>query len=216
MEHVTPGVPTSQVLGVVVAAGAGRRMGTPKGLLLGPAGPLVAEAAITLSEGGCTRVAVVTGARAADVAALLPAPVIRLDNPRWEQGMSTSVARALKWAGETPADGLLILPVDTPGIRPEVISRIIEAFGQLTNPRTSAVQATYDGRPRNPVLLGAATYDSVAESLTGDEGARVWLSSNGAAVHRVECGDIGSPDDLDTPDQFDRWRRSDPADPSRR
>ena len=41
-------------------------------------------------------------------------------------------------------------------------------------------------------------------SATGDAGARDYLKGN-PALELVECADIATPDDVDTPDALARW-----------
>ena len=61
-----------RTLGVLLAGGAGRRMGTPKALLRDLDGtPFLARAIGILLEGGCDRVVVVTGAAADQAGTLL-------------------------------------------------------------------------------------------------------------------------------------------------
>jgi nicotine blue oxidoreductase len=68
------------------------------------------------------------------------------------------------------------------------------------------VVAAYDGRPRNPVLLAREVWADVAAVVEGDEGARSWLRQRALedpdGVVLVECGDLGNPADLDTPEDL--------------
>ena len=64
--------------------------------------------------------------------------------------------------------------------------------------------AAYDGRPRNPVLLAREHWPEVIETATGDQGARAFLRARADLVTLVECGDTGSPDDIDTPEDLER------------
>jgi nicotine blue oxidoreductase len=41
----------------------------------------------------------------------------------------------------------------------------------------------------------------------GDTGARPFLRAHPDLVTMVECGDVGSPDDVDTPEDLARVRR---------
>ena len=66
--------------------------------------------------------------------------------------------------------------------------------------------ASYAGRPRNPVLLARSTWPGVADAARGDEGARGWLAQHPELVVHVDCTDVGSPDDLDTPQDLARLR----------
>lgn len=80
------------VAGLVLAAGAGRRMGTPKALVRDPAGvPWVVRASRVLADGGCTPVVVVIGAAADQVRAELTSePVEVVEATDWSEGMGAS------------------------------------------------------------------------------------------------------------------------------
>jgi nicotine blue oxidoreductase len=60
----------------------------------------------------------------------------------------------------------------------------------------------YDGEPRNPVLIAREHWPEVIAAATGDKGARAFLRARPDLVTRVECGDTGSPQDIDTPDDL--------------
>ncbi|WP_255954052.1 nucleotidyltransferase family protein [Streptomyces odontomachi] len=88
---------TGAVVGLLLAAGGGRRLGgRPKALLRHRGRPLVEHATQVLRAGGCARVHVVLGAAAARVRreAVLPGCVL-VDNPAWEEGMGSSLRAGL-------------------------------------------------------------------------------------------------------------------------
>ncbi|MGB8651298.1 MAG: nucleotidyltransferase family protein, partial [Mycobacteriales bacterium] len=62
-----------------------------------------------------------------------------------------------------------------------------------------AAVATYEGQPRNPVLLDRSTWVEVAAGAVGDVGARPWLRAHPDLVSRVPCDGTGTPSDIDTP-----------------
>ena len=62
-----------------------------------------------------------------------------------------------------------------------------------------AAVATYDGKPRNPVLLSRTVWAEVAALAEGDTGARPWLRAHPELVVEVPCDATGSPEDVDTP-----------------
>jgi len=64
--------------------------------------------------------------------------------------------------------------------------------------------AAYGGRPRNPVLLDRRHWAEATRLAAGDAGAREFLRARPELVTLVECGDTGSPDDIDTPADLDR------------
>ncbi|WP_326719795.1 nucleotidyltransferase family protein [Streptomyces sp. NBC_00243] len=185
-----------QVAGLLLAAGGGRRLGgRPKALLPHRGRPLVEHAVGVLRAGGCTRVHVVLGAQADDVReqAALPGCVL-VDNPEWEEGMGSSLRAGLDSLAGTGARAALVSLVDQPGIGPEAVGRVLDAYrGEGT-----LVSAAYEGVRGHPVLFGAAHWAGIAATATGDRGARAYLKEHAAAITLVECGDIARPYDIDT------------------
>ena len=182
------------VAAVVLAAGGGRRYGMPKALVEYE-GSLLVERAVRTARAVCDPVLVVLGARAVDVwrqADLDGATV--LANKDWETGMASSLRTGLDglrgWPGRV--DAALITLVDMPGMTPEAVARVAAHAA----PDALAV-AAYDGVRGHPVLLGRDHWDGVIETLTGDEGARRYLSAHGAT--EVDCTGLADPTDLDVP-----------------
>jgi nicotine blue oxidoreductase len=185
---------TAHVAGILLAAGAGSRIGQPKALIDIGGEPLAARGVALLHEGGAAPVIVVTGATAVDMPG-----VITVHNPRWRTGMGSSLATGLATA---PADSsaVVIALVDQPLVGPESVRRLIAAH--LAG--ASVAVAAYGGQPRNPVLLGREHWAEAAELAFGDAGARRFLRAHPDLVTLVECGDTGSPDDIDTRADLDR------------
>ncbi|MEW2078044.1 nucleotidyltransferase family protein [Streptomyces sp. NPDC013433] len=194
--HHRGGDTTAEVAGLLLAAGGGRRLGgRPKALLTHRGRPLVEHAVGVLRAGGCARVHVVLGARADEVRAraLLPDCVL-VDNPRWEQGMGTSLRAGLDSLTGTGARAALVSLVDQPGIGPEAVARVL---GAHDSPE-SLVSAAYAGVRGHPVLFGAAHWAGIAATATGDRGARAYLEEHAEGLTLVECGDVAEAYDIDT------------------
>lgn len=197
---------TARCAGLLLAAGGGRRMGGPKALLEFEGRLLVERAAAVLRDGGCDPVVVVLGAGADEVrhqADLSHARII--DNPNWAEGQAGSLRIGLVAAADEGASvgAVVIALVDQPAIRPAVVRRLIEAWRAGAGP---AVIASYDGQPRNPVLVDRSSWAAVAANVEGDEGARLWLREvrreRPERIALVECADIGDPADVDTPEDL--------------
>ena len=179
------------VHGLLLAAGAGSRMGRPKALVVDGAGePWLARSVDVLHEGGCEEVTVVLGAAVEDAVRLLDgrgADVVVAHD--WAAGMSASLRAGL--AALAPADAALVHLVDLPDVTAAVVARVLAAGAGPG----SLARASYDGRPGHPVLLGRDHWAPVAASATGDEGARDYLRSHDVLL--VECGDLAGGDDVD-------------------
>ncbi|MFF4223918.1 NTP transferase domain-containing protein [Streptomyces abikoensis] len=191
------------VAGLLLAAGGGRRLGgRPKALLEFRGGLLVEHAVRVLREGGCAPVYVVVGAGAAEVRARLgaTADVTLVENADWALGMGTSLRAGLAApaAAADPATAVLVTLVDQPRVGAEAVARVLDAH--RAGARLAA--ATYGGERGHPVLLAREHWAGVARAADGDMGARAYLRQHAAAVRLVECADVASPDDVDTPDDL--------------
>ncbi|HET6634563.1 MAG TPA: nucleotidyltransferase family protein [Streptomyces sp.] len=198
MSPAHPGRAEAGVVGVLLAAGGGRRLGgRPKALLSHRGRPLVEHAVQVLRAGGCDpAVRVVLGADAARVredARLAGCALV--DNPDWADGMGSSLRAGLAALTGTDAAAALVALVDQPGIGPEAVARV---RGALHSPDSLAA-ACYAGRRGHPVLLGAAHWGGVARSARGDRGAREYLRAHRDELTLVECGDVADPADVDVP-----------------
>ena len=197
------------IVGLVLAAGAGTRFGAPKGLARDAAGtPWLVRAVQALSRGGCDRVLVAVGARGDEVAGLVPAGAEVVHVADWAAGLSATLRAGLVAANGAAGGGVtapgvtaggvaavVVLPVDVPDAPAAAVRRVIDAAG--TDVAGALVQASYAGAPGHPVLLGGRHLDEIAQQVAGDDGARAYLRAH--AVTRVDCGDLWSGADIDTP-----------------
>jgi len=151
-----------------------------------------------LHEAGCTTVYVVAGAAPlGELSAHASGPVTVIDNPEWPTGMGSSVRRGLASVTE---EAVVIMVVDTPGIGPAVVRRLIDAHSA----GATAAVATYDGAPRNPVLLTREHFAAVSALAVDEVGARAYLATRPDIVTQVECSDVADPCDIDTPEDLRR------------
>lgn len=177
------------VAGLLLAAGGGSRLGTPKALVEIAGERLVDRGVRLLTEGGCHPVVVVLGA-----AEVRLGGVMTVHNPHWASGMGSSLRAGLRSLPGT-ARAVVIALVDQPLVRPAAVRRLIDAFRRGA---TVAV-ASYGGAPRNPVLIAREHFAEVCALATGDVGARPFLRAHPDLVVRVACDDAGDPADIDTP-----------------
>ncbi|WP_426226451.1 nicotine blue oxidoreductase [Pseudarthrobacter sp. DSP2-3-2b1] len=200
--------PEGRTTGVVLAAGAGTRLGMgPKALLPYRGRPLVESVAAALLDGGCRDVVVVLGAGAQDVISLA-----RLDsyltvaNEDWPSGMGSSFL--LGNATAEPENHLLIALVDQPGVTSRTVGRLLAAHrsGRITAAAYSGGDAERraDGTVRrgHPLLIDVGLRAAVAGTVTGDAGARGFLRAHPELVDEVDCSDESTGEDIDTPEQL--------------
>jgi CTP:molybdopterin cytidylyltransferase MocA len=182
----------TDVVGLVLAAGAGTRFGGPKALARTPDGePWIARAVSTLLQGGCDAVLVVLGAAAEEAASLVPPEASTVVAERWRDGMGASLSAGI--AALPEADSVLVSLVDLPELPVGVVERVLGAgLG-----RDVLARAVYGGRPGHPVLVGRDHWSGLRDTLRGDEGGRQYLEEHGAA--HVECGDLFTGSDVDRP-----------------
>jgi CTP:molybdopterin cytidylyltransferase MocA len=173
-------------------------MGGPKALVELGGEPLVRRALRVLADGGCAPRVVVVGAAADAVRAVLPDDVTAVVATDWAEGMGASLRAGLA-ALPADVDAVLVHLVDLPGMTAAAVARLAAGAGAA-----SLRRAAYHGRPAHPVVLGRDHWKAVAAVATGDAGARDYLKGN-PALELVECADIASPDDVDTPDALVRW-----------
>jgi nicotine blue oxidoreductase len=194
------------LVGIVLAAGAGRRMGGPKAVLRFQGVPLVERAVRTALSGGCGRVLVVLGAGATEarpVARAAGGQVVL--NRRWAEGMGTSLHAGLSMAATAApaATAALVLLVDQPYITPAAVAAVRSAQQDPADAKVLAA-AAYDGRRGHPVLLGRDHWDELLPTLTGDTGARDFLHAHRNEVILVPCDTLADPRDLDVPADLPR------------
>jgi CTP:molybdopterin cytidylyltransferase MocA len=207
---------TTQVAGILLAAGDGSRLGQPKATVELAGSTLAERGVALLRDGGAGLVVVVTGA----IPVELPGAV-EVHNPDWLSGMGSSLACGLRAlggdralasyraghghvAGATDIEAAVIALADQPLVGSESVRRLIAAY---RDGATVAV-AAYAGKPRNPVLIAREHWPAVLDLVSGDAGARPFLRAHPDLVTLVECGDTGSPDDIDTPEDLARVREA--------
>ena len=207
--RVRLGAVRTTVAGVLLAAGEGSRFGRPKAL--------VELNGQTLAERG---VQMLARRRGPDPGRHRRRPGRAHRNtyclqpgtggPAWAPRSAPPCAPWPRLTGQaltgTDAGAAVVALADQPLVGSQAVARLIAAYRE----GASVAVATYDGQPRNPVLLAREHWPEVAALATGDTGARAFLRARADLVTQVECGDTGHPDDIDTPADLARIAGSDP------
>lgn len=192
--------PTDVPLAVVVlAAGASRRLGQPKQLLVWEGSPLVrraTEAALTVPH---ARVAVVLGAHDERIRPALDGlPVDLLHNPDWPEGLAASVRLGTTYARAQEAGAVLFLLVDQPYLTGELLHEVVRTYHTTAQP---LVACEYGDELGVPLLIDRCFFAEL-QDLTGDRGAKALIHRYPGMVARVPFP-LGHFD-LDTPEDWAR------------
>lgn len=187
----------SKVAALILAAGASTRMGGPHKLLSTFGGETLVRRSARIALGSeASRVVVVTGHRADEIARALDGLAVEIvPNQAYEEGLSTSLRRGFETAAKA-ADGVLVLLADQPALTVAHLDALIAAF--RPDGHGSIVVATDSGKRGNPVIL-STRFASEIGALRGDRGARGVIEANAACVREIEIG-AAARLDVDTPE----------------
>jgi CTP:molybdopterin cytidylyltransferase MocA len=179
-------------LAVVLAAGGGSRFAGPQHKLLAPllegsVGRVAVERALAAGLDGTL---VVVGATELD----LPSGAVVVTNPRWREGIATSLQVAIDHARDAGAEAVVVGLADQPFIEPATWRAVAASSSPIA-------VATYAGRRGNPVRLGRRIWPDLPR--TGDEGARALMRARPELVAEVPCA--GNPADIDTIEDLRAW-----------
>lgn len=172
-----------RVAAVVLAAGEATRFGAPKQRLLLP---VVLD---RLRQSPVDEIVVVAGAYELD----LPGDTLSLGIPgrivacpEWARGPGASLRCGLATL-EGSVEAAVVVLADGPDLAPEAIGRVLDAW------RTGGgiVAASYRGARGHPLVVGPDEWDDVPDAGLQQKPARL-----------VSCDDLGSPGDVDTPDDL--------------
>jgi molybdenum cofactor cytidylyltransferase len=183
------------VAGVILAAGASSRFGSPKQTLLWRDQPLVRHVASAALQAGLSPVVVVTGDSSALVKQALDGmPVIFVKNSEWQAGQSTSLAAGLRFLPPVTGAAVFLL-ADQPQVTPGLLHGLVELHAATLS---SIIAPQVYGQRANPVLFDRLTFPELL-SLKGDMGGRAlfsryhptWLPWNDANL----LLDVDTPED---------------------
>lgn len=186
---------------VLLAAGASTRMGTPKQLLTYRGRSLVRHAAEAVLVSVCHPTVVVLGANAELVKpelAYLSVQVV--ENPQWQQGMSSSIGVGLEAIAQinSSLDGVVIALSDQPLISASIIDQLVERYQQT---RSAIVACEYDGTIGVPALFSCALFQELI-NLQGAAGAKQTLKKYLPLVLTISVPEAAV--DIDTPADYTR------------
>ncbi|MBT9498710.1 MAG: nucleotidyltransferase family protein [Zoogloea sp.] len=183
----------AQIVGLLLAAGQGRRFGSDK--LLHPLDdgtPLAVVSARKLKE-ACPRAIAVLRPEQSTLAALLVAAGLEVVIcPEASAGMGHSLAAGV--AASLEAAGWLVTLADMPFVQVATLRSVVDVL----NAGAALAAPFFKGQRGHPVAFAARWRDQLL-ALTGDEGARAIVGNNRGLLSRIDTADAGVLRDVDTP-----------------
>jgi len=185
------------ISGIILAAGASKRMGTNKLLLPIGGVPVIERVIRAATESDLGEIILVYGSDTVKESGdKYKAKTV--SNAQPQLGQSLSVRLGVDNAS-VYADGFMFLVGDQPYITAEMINKLIESFASGDY---SAVVPMYNGRRGNPVIFSNSLRERLMK-LEGDSGGRVLLEKLTGEIAAVDMGDELSGLDMDTREEYE-------------
>jgi molybdenum cofactor cytidylyltransferase len=191
--------------GIVLAAGSSLRMGQPKQLLSVGGRPLLEHVVAAACGAQLDDVVVILGADHELITQRVGWGRARLlVNPDHASGMSSSLRVGLAALG-SDAECAMVIMGDQLGVSSGLLDRLLEVYAVSRRP---AAALSVGGLLQPPVVLRRDLWGEVM-ALSGDVGARSLIRSRPEAVAPLVLGsEVEHPVDIDTPDDWQRYRSS--------
>jgi len=186
---------TGATAAVILAAGSGRRMGSPKALLRVGSETLLRRMARVALEAGCAPVLAVVGDWAPGLDDLA---VHVLVNAGAAEGMASSLRLGIATL-PMETETALILTVDQPAVDAGLLRSLLALAAR--DPDRPALCA-YAGTVGIPAVVPRRLFAEL-EGLRGEQGAKPILQREGAATLPFPEGAF----DLDTPEDLENFKR---------
>lgn len=208
MPDTKQGKKSEPVAGVVLAAGASTRMGTPKQLL--PVGSdLLLERVLDQCLGSHLDLLVlVLGFKADEIRSRIrhgkPGSRLKIvENAGFSRGISSSILTGLSHI-EKDYDHVMILLGDMPHISSGIINHLLSAYLECGRP-LGALEVR--GKRSHPVIIGRPLF-SALHGLRGDQGARDLFISHRDQVCLVAPGEDYDDTDIDTYEDYLKFKKT--------
>jgi len=192
------------IAGIILAAGASSRMGTPKALLDYRGETFVARLVRVLGE-ACTPVIVVLGYHAEAISQQVPSAARIVVNPDPSRGQLSSLQTALA-AMPAEVGGFAFIPVDSPAVDADTVAKLARAFEQRES-STLFVIPRQSGRRGHPVFASrsiAAELLALPPTAAASEVVHAHVDRTGY----VDVDDPGIFTDVDDPEAYRRLEQS--------
>lgn len=199
--------PEGKAAGIILAAGASTRMGYPKQLLKAAAGNLLGHIINEALKSELEHVVTVLGYKASEIRGAInkekdSEKLAIIENRDWEKGMSSSIIAGISHIRNS-YDHCMVILADMPYISSGLINHLLSQYLDSG----LKIGAIITGKRSHPVIFNRALYNEMC-GLKGDIGARFLFEKYPDEVCLVKPEGTFNDLDLDTPDDYLKYRNS--------
>jgi len=192
----------AKIVGIVLGAGASRRLGRPKQTLPFGDTTLLGWVMRDVEASDLDRVILVLGGAADEaLAGVRPERAEVVNNTAYGTGCASSLLAGLDAAG--PVDAVMLLLGDMPGVDPQVIDAV-RADWEAHRPWAAVTD--YRGRPGHPLVFSAAAFADL-RGLHGDKAVWKLLDAFPERFRQIPA-ERDLPQDVDTWEDYAAARRA--------
>ena len=193
---------------IILGAGASSRMGRPKLLLPWRDTTVIGHLILQWHELGAAQITVVLrpddSALTAELDRLQFPKSDRIENPRPERGMFSSIVCAARWSGwQSDIASWAIALGDQPHLRTETLRMLLDCWRQNLD---AICQPVFGGHAAHPVILPRSAFEALKSSGAGT--LKDFLKLAPCRNVQNVINDPGLTLDLDTPEDYKQARAS--------
>lgn len=185
---------------IILAAGASRRLGKPKQLLVFEGKTLIQNSIDSALSSKIGPVFLVVGSNAQEIIGATNVTGIHvLTNSKWEHGIGSSISVGICALKDHPEiDRAIIVLCDQPYVNTSIIAKLVDASARDKN---LIIASQYNGATGCPALFPKRFFQDLI-ALSGNQGAKRIMMNNKENLHLVDFakGII----DIDTPQDYNK------------
>jgi molybdenum cofactor cytidylyltransferase len=193
----------SNITGIILAAGASKRMGSPKALLDFHGTTFIRTVIEAHRQAGLQNIIVVLGAdRDAIIKEMKSLDVTIVLNDNYESGQLSSIQKGVERAAADHATAVFVHPVDHPLIATGTVRSMLDSYRATPFP---IVIPTFQEKRGHPVMFSSLLFHELLNAPP-DVGARFVVWNHSAEILEIATDDPGILENIDTPESYENLR----------
>lgn len=188
------------IAGIILAAGASTRMGSPKALLKIGAKTFLQHIVEELQKANISEIVIVLGANAEKIQqehlSLREKIII---NHNWQQGQLSSLLAGINCIEKKNIDGVIVCPVDHPLISAKLISEMMQTF---YSSKKKIIIPVFNKQRGHPVIFAKELFEEIKNAPL-EIGARGVLKNFSGEISDVSTKEQGILLNIDTKKKYE-------------